>query len=141
MVFMHRTISLSYGIICYSYCSRTVQIKIILRKVRFMSFFHNFLFYNKQGNKLLNFKRLWTLSNRILICFGFSPNPPVRSLVYLLFLQTVPFMKFHSQGLIAFLERLIILLTHYDIALILPANSIIPFLSFNKLNVSAIVRK
>lgn len=127
-------------------CSRAIQIKSILREVCFM-IFHTFLFYNKQGNKLLNFKRLWTLSKRILICIGFSPNPPVRSFVYILFLQTAPFMMVHSQGLIVFLERLIILLNHYDIALTFPWIPIIHFLSLNKLNYisvgydSAFVRK
>jgi hypothetical protein len=43
-------------------------------------------------------------------------------------------MMFCSQGLIGLLEILIILLTHYDIALIFLAISIIPFLSLNKLN-------
>jgi hypothetical protein len=129
MEFIYKIVSQNYAIISYGSCSRAIQIRSILRRVFFMSFFHNFLFYNKQGSKLLNFKLLWTLTYRILICIGCSPNPPMRSLVHLLFLQTVPFMLFHSQGLIVFIERLIILLTHYDIALTFPAISIIPFLS------------
>jgi hypothetical protein len=52
MEFMYTTISLNYEVVSYTSCPRAIQIKSILRKVRFMTSFHNFLFYNKQRNKL-----------------------------------------------------------------------------------------
>jgi hypothetical protein len=62
-----------------------------------------------------------SLSGILAVPFVLTNNPPPAATM------------FCSQSLIGLLEGLIILLTHYDIALNFPAIPIIPFLSLSKL--------